>query len=59
MELKKNPNRNNGEQKDKRQSRISKPMWDNEKYFSKKKVKNWRFDKQDKSAIKKWNKKNK
>ena len=59
MELKKNPNRNNGEQKDKRKSRVSVPRWDSEKYFSQEKLKNWRFDRQDKSAITKWNKKHK
>ena len=59
MELKKNQNRNNGEQKDKRKSRVSVPRWDSEKYFSQEKLKNWRFDRQDKSAITKWNKKHK
>ena len=56
-ELKKNPNRNKNGQKDKRPSRVSKPMWDKTKYFSKDKLLYWRFDKQDKAAIKKWNKK--
>lgn len=59
MALKKNPNRNNVEQQDKRKSRVSVSRWDSEKYFSKEKLSNWRFDKQDKSAIKKWNKKSK
>lgn len=58
-ELKKNPNRNVGEQNDKRPSRVSVPVWDKTKYFSEEKVKNWRFDKRDKIAIKKWNKKRK
>lgn len=59
MELKKNPNRNSDEQQDKRKSRVSVPLWDSEKYFSKDKLLYWRFDKQDKSALKKWNKKQK
>ncbi len=58
-ELKKNPNRSNSGQIDKRPSRISVPRWDKIKYFSKNKLLHWRFDKQDKSAIKKWNKKSK
>ena len=57
-ELTKNPDRNNGV-KDKRPSRVSVPRWDKTKYFSKDKLSYWRFDKQDKSAIKKWNKKGK
>ena len=58
-ELSKNPNRNADKPKDKRKSRISVPKWDNEKHFSKETLKNWRFDKKDKVAVKKWNRKNK
>ncbi len=56
-ELTKNPNRNPDGLKDKRKSRVSKPMWDKDKYFSEETLKNWRFDKKDKAAVKKWNKK--
>lgn len=58
-ELEKNPNRNNGEQADKRPSRVSKSMLDKEKHFSKEKLENWRFTKQDKVTVKKWNEKGK
>lgn len=56
IELKKNPNRNFGGQKDKRPSRVSVVRWDKTKYFSNDKLKNWRFSKQDKVKLKKWNK---
>ena len=42
---------------DKRKSRISQPFWQNERQFSKSKLKNFRFSKQSRSKIKKFNKK--
>lgn len=58
MDLNKNPNRLSN---DKRTSRISVPQWDNDNNFSKTKLSKyeWRFDKSDKIALKKWNKKHK
>ncbi len=45
--------------KDKRQTRISPPFWQNEKMFSENKLPNFRFSKQIRNKIKKFNKKNK
>ena len=58
IQLKENPNRNENKSVDIRQTRLSKPFWDNEKNFSKTKKKGWRLSKKDKKSIKKWNKKN-
>lgn len=42
---------------DKRNSRISPPFWQSEKQFSKEKLPNFRFSKQSKKKIRKYNKK--
>lgn len=49
-----NPNKKS---KDKRKSRISPPFWQNENQFGKEKLPNFRFSKQSKKKIKKYNKK--
>lgn len=43
--------------KDKRKSRLSPPFWQGEKSFSKEKIPNFRFGKESKKKIKKYNKK--
>lgn len=43
--------------KDKRKTRISPPFWQGEKSFSKEKLPNFRFSKQSRKKIKKYNKK--
>lgn len=42
--------------KDKRKTRISKPFWQNENQFSNEKLKNFRFSKESRYKIKKYNK---
>ena len=54
LKLDKNPNISS---KDKRQSRLSPPFWQSEKQFSKEKLSNFRFSKQEKKKIRKYNKK--
>lgn len=57
IKLTENPNKNKREKKDPRPSRASVPRWDNKRNFSKTKEENWHFTKQDKTKIKKNNKK--
>lgn len=54
LDVGENPNKLS---KDKRKSRISPPFWQGEKSFSKEKLPNFRFSKQSKKKIKKYNKK--
>ena len=54
LKLDKNPNISS---KDKRLSRLSPPFWQSEKQFSKEKLPNFRFSKQSKKKIRKYNKK--
>ena len=54
LDIDENPNKHS---KDKRQSRISPPFWQNEKQFSKEKLLNFRFGRKSKKKIKKYNKK--
>lgn len=54
LKLDKNPNFLS---KDKRQSRLSPPFWQSEKQFGKEKLSNFRFSKQEKKKIRKYNKK--
>lgn len=54
LKLVKNPNLLS---KDKRQSKLSPPFWQSEKQFGKEKLSNFRFSKQEKSKIRKYNKK--
>lgn len=49
-----NPNK---QSKDKRTTRVSPPFWQGEKSFSEEKLSNFRFSKQSKNKIKKYNKK--
>ena len=54
LNLDRNPNMKS---KDKRQSRLSPPFWQSEKQFGKEKLSNFRFSKQEKKKIRKYNKK--
>lgn len=54
LDVGENPNKKS---KDKRKTRISSPFWQNEKQFSKEKLPNFRFSKQSKKKIRKYNKK--
>lgn len=54
LDVKENPNKKS---KDKRQSKVSPPFWQSEKQFSKEKLPNFRFSKQSKKKIRKYNKK--
>ena len=56
LELADNPDKNPKDTIDKRPSRVSVPHWENEKSFSNHKLENWHLDKENKTAIKKWNK---
>lgn len=54
LDIGENPNKLS---RDKRKSRISAPFWQGEKSFSKEKLPNFRFSKQSKNKIRKFNKK--
>ena len=54
LDIGENPNKKS---KDKRKTRVSPPFWQGEKSFSEEKLPNFRFSKQSKKKIKKYNKK--
>lgn len=54
FDIEENPNKLS---KDKRETRVSPPFWQNEKQFGNEKLKNFRFSKQTRKKIKKINKK--
>lgn len=54
LDVSENPNKLS---KDKRKSRVSPPFWQGEKSFSEEKLSNFRFSKQSKKKIRKYNKK--
>ena len=54
LDVGENPNKKS---KDKRRTRISPPFWQNENQFGKEKLSNFRFSKQNKKKIRKYNKK--